>query len=275
MPSSPDFSEITSTYLVPWGINIGLALLVFLVGRLVVTMLVGALRKLLGRTKLDPILVNFFATIVKTVLLLFVIIAALDQLGVNTTSIIALLGAAGLAVGLAMKDSLQNFASGVMLIVLRPFKAGDWVEVAGTAGSVERINIFSTELKTGDNKQVIIPNGAIYKGNIVNYSAKPTRRIDMVFGISYDDDIRKARDIISEIIGSEERVLALPEPVIAVGELADSSVNLFVRPWVNTPDYWAVKFHLTERIKIAFDENDITIPYPQMDVHMEKPASAA
>jgi small conductance mechanosensitive channel len=180
------------------------------------------------------------------------------------------MGAAGLAVGLALQGSLQNFAAGVMLIIFRPFKAGDYVDAGGTSGTVETIKIFNTVLKTPDNREVIVPNGAIYGGTITNFSARATRRIDMVFGIGYGDDIRKAKEVIKAILESDERILKDPEPLIAVGELGDNSVNFNVRPWVNSGDYWPVKFDLNERIKLAFDENGISIPYPQMDVHMAK-----
>ena len=262
-----DLTQILNTYIIPWGINISMALIIFIVGKLVVKLIVSIMRKLLLRAKTDEILINFVLSIVSTVLILFVVIAALDQLGVDTTSLIALIGAAGLAIGLALQGSLQNFASGVMLIVFRPFNTGDFIDAGGVTGVVENIGIFSTTLRTGDNKEIIMPNGAIYGGAITNYSAKPTRRIDMVFGIGYDDDIKKARDIMKGIIDADERVLKEPETLIAVAELADSSVNFNVRPWVKSEDYWAVLFDLTEKIKLAFDENGISIPYPQMDVH--------
>jgi small conductance mechanosensitive channel len=249
-----------------------MALVIFFIGRFVVKILIKILRAVLKKSKMDAMLVDFIASIANAILLLFVIIAAIDQLGVDTTSLIALIGAAGLAVGLAMQKSLQNFAAGVMLIVFRPFKTGDFVEAAGTSGVVESISIFTTIMRTGDNREIIIPNGAIYDGTIINYSARDTRRIDMVFGIGYGDDIKKAKEILLTIIKSDERVLEEPEPLIAVAELADSSVNFNVRPWVNSADYWAVRFDLTEKIKIAFDENGISIPFPQMDVHMNKAA---
>ena len=271
--SSIDIASITSNYIVPWSINIVLALVIFVVGRWVVHALVGLLRKGLGRANMDTILIDFIASITNAVLLLFVIIAALNQLGVNTTSLIALLGAAGLAVGLALQNSLQNFAAGVMLIIFRPFKSGDFIEAAGTTGVVENITIFTTVLRTGDNREVIVPNGSIYNGTITNYSARATRRIDMVFGIGYDDDIRKAKEILQRLLNEDERILKDPEPLVAVAELADSSVNFNVRPWVNSADYWAVKFDFTERVKLAFDAEGISIPYPQMDVHMDKSAA--
>ncbi len=262
--------EMFSTYVIPWAINIALALLIFYVGRMMIKIVVKILRKLLARAKMDEILVNFVSSIVKSLLLLFVVVAALDRLGVDTTSLIALLGAAGLAVGLALQGSLQNFAAGVMMIVFRPFRAGDYVEAGGTAGVVEAINIFSTTMRTGDNREIIVPNGSIYNGAITNYSARETRRIDMVFGISYGDDMRKAREIMQQVLDADERVLKDPAYTVAVSELGESSVNFVVRPWVKSGDYWAVRFDLTERIKLAFDENGISIPFPQMDVHMQK-----
>ncbi len=265
-----DINQLISTYAIPWGINIVFALAIFIVGRIIIKAIVNLIRKILQRTGMDAILINFVSSIVKSALLLFVIIAALDQLGVDTTSLIALLGAAGLAVGLALQNSLQNFASGVLLIIFRPFKTGDFVEAGGTAGIVESITIFNTVMRTGDNREVIVPNGAIYNGNIINYSARDTRRIDMVFGIGYEDDIRKAKEIMLDILGSDERILRDPEPLVAVAELADSSVNFNVRPWVKNDDYWPVRFDLTEKIKLAFDDNGISIPYPQMDVHIDK-----
>jgi len=262
-----DITKIIDTYLIPWGVNIVMALAIFIIGKMIVNTLTSVLSKILSKSKMDDILVNFIVSILRTILLLFVVIAALDRLGVDTTSLIALLGAAGLAVGLALQSSLQNFASGVMLIIFRPFKAGDFVEVAGTAGVVETISIFSSTLRTGDNREIIIPNGSIYGGTITNFSARDTRRIDMTFGIGYDDDIKKAKELLEAIVAGDERVLPEPKTVIAVSELANSSVNFVVRPWVKTGDYWAVKWDLTEQVKLQFDQAGISIPYPQMDVH--------
>ncbi|WP_331353145.1 mechanosensitive ion channel family protein [Cellvibrio sp. UBA7671] len=259
-----------SKFIAPWSIKILIALLIFFIGQLVAKFIARILGKVLGRTKLDRILVEFIQSLVNALLLVFVIVAALDQLGVNTNSVIAVLGAAGLAIGLALQGSLQNFAAGFMLLIFRPFKGGDFVEAAGTAGVIEKIGIFSTTLHTGDNKEVIIPNSAIYSSNIVNYSKRPTRRIDMVFSIGYEDDLRAARDIIAAIIKDEPRILPEPDTLIAVGELATNSVNFFVRPWVKTEDYWDVKFALTEKIKLAFDANGITIPFPPIHIHSSK-----
>ena len=259
-----------SKFIAPWSVKILIALVIFLIGQLIAKIIARVLGKVLTHTKLDKILVAFIQSLVNALLLVFVIVAALDQLGVNTNSVIAVLGAAGLAIGLALQGSLQNFAAGFMLLIFRPFKGGDFVEAAGTAGIIEKIGIFSTTLHTGDNKEVIIPNGSIYSSNIVNYSKRPTRRIDMIFSIGYEDDIRAARDIIAAILKDEPRILPEPTPLIAVGELAVNSVNFFVRPWVKTDDYWDVKFALTEKIKLAFDANGITIPFPPIHVPSSK-----
>lgn len=267
-----DFNNLISTYAIPWGINIVMALVIFYIGRFIVNILVKVLGTLMAKASVDETLVDFVKSITHAVLLLFVIVASLNQLGVDTTSLVALLGAAGLAIGLSLQGSLQNFASGVMLLLFKPFKAGDFVEAGGCAGVVEKVDIFTTTMRSGDNKEIIIPNGAIYGGNIINYSARETRRVDMVFGIGYDDDIKKAKEILEKTVNADPRVLADPAPVIAVSELADSSVNFVVRPWVKSADYWGVLFDLTENIKLAFDENNISIPYPQLDLHMPSQA---
>lgn len=202
--------------------------------------------------------------------MLFVIVASLDQLGVDTTSLVAILGAAGLAIGLSLQDSLKNFAAGVMLLLFKPFKAGDFVEAGGTSGSIKKIGIFTTTMTTPDNKEIIVPNGNIYGGNITNFSAKETRRVDMVVGIGYDADLLKAKEILKEMVAADERILAEPAPTVAVSELADSSVNFVVRPWVKAADFWGVKFDFTEAVKLRFDQEGISIPFPQMDVHLHK-----
>ncbi len=255
---------------VDWSIKVGLALVIFIVGRIVVGILTRLIAKVLSKSGMDEMLVRFISSIAKALLLLVVFIAALDQLGVDTTSLVALIGAAGLAIGLALQNSLQNFASGVMLIVFRPFKSGDFVEMAGVSGVVEDINIFSSTLRSGDNKEIIVPNGDIYSGTIVNYSARKTRRIDMVFGIGYDDDLKKAKAILIEMLEADERVMKEPAPLVVVGELADASVNFNVRPWVKASDYWGVFFDMQENVKLRFDAEGISIPYPQMDVHVHQ-----
>jgi small conductance mechanosensitive channel len=264
--------ELINTYLIPWGIRIIMALAIFVIGRWVIKIVVRFTERLMRKANLDDMLTAFLANILYTVLLVVVIIAALDQLGVQTTSLLAVFGAAGLAIGLALKDSLANFSSGVMLIIFRPFKVGDFIEAAGMSGVVEEVRIFSTIMRTGDNREIIVPNGHIYSGPIINVSARDTRRIDLVFGIGYDDDIRKAKELIEAAFTADERILQDPAPAVAVGELADSSVNLNVRPWVKTGDYWAVRSDLLEKLKLSFDENGISIPYPQQDVHMRNVA---
>lgn len=263
-------STILETIVIPWGIKIAIAIAIFYVGRMVVGSIVNVAGKVMRGRDMDEILVKFLCSILRWVLLLFVVIAALSQLGIDTTSLVALLGAAGLAIGLSLQSSLSNFASGVMLIVFRPFTKGDFVEVAGTSGSVDNISIFTTTMTTPDNKEVIVPNGAVIGNNIINYSARPTRRVDMVFGIGYDDDIKKAKELLEQIVAADDRVLEEPAPVVALGELADSSVNFLVRPWVNAADYWGVLWDTTETVKLKFDEAGISIPYPQMDVHVDK-----
>ena len=263
------------TYALPWSINLLLAIGTFVIGRWIAGGIVAVARKLLTRARLDGILVNFILSILQGVLLLVVVIAALNRLGIDTTSLVALIGAAGLAVGLALQDSLKNFAAGVMLILFRPFKAGDFVEAGGTSGTVEKINIFSSTFRTVDNREIIIPNGAIYAGVITNYSARPTRRIDLLLRISYDDDIRRVKAIIARILKDDPRVLADPEPFIGVAELGEHSVDLYVRPWVATADHFATMCDLKERLKLAFDDNGITIPYPQMQMHQRLVREAA
>lgn len=265
-----DMTPYIDNYLMPWGIKLTTALLIFIVGKWVAKQLVKVLKHALKLSKIDDMLIDFIASIANALLLLVVIMAALNQLGVDTTSLVALIGAAGLAVGLALQNSLQNFAAGVMLLVFKPFKKGDFIEAADISGTVENIQIFSTTLRTGDNKEIIIPNGKIYGTHIINYSSKGTRRVDMTFGIGYDDDLKRAKTILTELVEADERILKDPAPVIALSELGDSSVNFIVRPWVNSSDYWKVYWDMNEKVKLAFDEAGISIPYPQMDVHLHE-----
>lgn len=257
-----------SDLLLVWTLRIATTLAILVVGWLVTKLVVRLASRYLAKREVDELLIRFVASVTNITLLVIVIIAALSSLGINATSLVALLGAAGVAVGLALQDSLKNFASGVLLIFYRPFGVGDYVEAGDAEGIVEKIDLFSTILRTPDNKEVIVPNGAIYNDTITNYSARPIRRVDMVFGIGYDDDIHRARELIQQLLEADDRVLEEPEPVIAVSELADSSVNFDVLPWVKTEDYLAVKFDLTEKVKLAFDEHGISIPYPQMDIHL-------
>jgi small conductance mechanosensitive channel len=267
------FQELATSYVIPWSINILFALAIFVFGRMLAKIMVRLLGKLLHKSGTDQMLVDFFKAIANAVFLLFVIAAALDRLGVNTTSLVAMAGAAGLAVGLALQGSLQNFAAGVMLLLYRPFKAGDYVEAADCAGVIETIGIFTTTLRSGDNKEIIIPNGSIYKGNIINYSARSTRRIDLSIGVGYKDDLRKVKQVLTETIRADGRVLQDLELLVAVEELAASSVRLVVRAWVNSGDHESVKFALTENIKLAFDAHGISLPCPQLEVHLDTGAT--
>jgi small conductance mechanosensitive channel len=230
------------------------------------------LKKAMRKAKMDETLIGFFANLVYMLILAFVVIAALGRVGVQTGSFVAIVGAAGLAIGFALQGSLANFAAGVMIILFRPFRLGDYIEGGGAAGSVEEILIFSTMLKTPDNKKIIVPNSSLMSGNIVNYSAKDIRRVDMTFGIGYGDDIREAKQVLEGLVTNHELVLKDPAPQVVVGELADSSVNFHVRPWVKTADYWTVYFDITEAVKLTFDSKGISIPFPQQDVHMHQVA---
>jgi small conductance mechanosensitive channel len=263
-------SKYLDEFILPFAINIGMAIVIYIVGKIVVNILVNVFAKVMAKSKYDDMLIDFLKAIVRSILMLFVIIAALGQLGIDTTSFAAILAAAGLAIGLSLQGSLSNFASGVMLLVFRPFKAGDYVDAGGASGTVKSISIFTTLIVTPDNKEIIVPNGAIYGGNITNFSARDTRRVDLVFGIGYDDDLKKAKSILEEMVKADERILQDPAPTVAVAELGDSSVNFVVRPWAASSDYWGVKFDLTEAVKLRFDAEGISIPYPQMDVHVHK-----
>jgi small conductance mechanosensitive channel len=264
--------EMLTGLAVAWGVKIIAAVLVFFIGKWIALRIANLVVKIMERQEIDVTLTRFLKNIIYYALLAAVIVAAAGQLGINTASFLTIIGAAGLAIGLALKDSLANFASGVMLILFRPFKVGDFVEVAGVSGSVQEITIFNTILHTPDNQLMIIPNSKIYSDTITNVNANPTRRVDLVIGISYDDDIKAAHQLLKDIVAEDKRVLAEPQTTIAVSELADSSVNFVVRPWVKTADYWAVYFHLLETIKLRFDESGISIPYPQQDVHLHQTA---
>ncbi len=250
------------------GMSIVIALVILIVGRWVARIIRNIITKVLTKKKVDGTIVSFVASICYFLLLTFVVIAALHRVGLQTTSFIAVIGAAGLAIGLALQGSLANFAAGFLLILFRPFKEGDFIEGAGTAGIVEDIQIFTTTLVTPDNKKVIIPNAKLTDDNIINYTAKGTRRVEWIFGVGYGDDLDKVRKVLQQIIDADERVLKEPESMIKVKEMADSSVNFVVRAWVNVADYWNVFFDTNETVKKRFDAEDITIPFPQRDVHL-------
>ena len=268
-----DFEKIMADapdLIIIYGTQIVMALVIFIIGKWVAKLIANAIVNGMNKRQVDKTISQFVGSIVNTALFAFVIIAALGQLGIETASFVAIVGAAGLAIGFALQGSLANFASGVLLILFRPIRAGDFVEAAGEAGVINEVGIFSTIMKTGDNKVIIIPNSNIMGGNITNYSMEATRRIDLVVGIAYEADLRKAKQLLENIMEQEQRVLKDPEVTIAVAELADSSVNFVVRPWVNAGDYWPTKFSLLETIKLRFDEENIGIPFPQMDIHLQK-----
>ncbi len=251
-----------------YSLKIVAAVAIFIVGRWIAKLLRNLVERMMTKGKVDEALVKFVGNITYVALIVIVVIAALNQLGIQTTSFIAIIGAAGLAIGLALQGSLANFAAGVLMIIFRPFKVGDYVEGAGAAGTVEEISIFTTVLKSPDNKIIIVPNAKITGDNIVNYSAKDSRRLDLVIGVSYSDDLQKVKEVLYDILKNEDRILKDPAPTIGVLELADSSVNFAVRPWVRTGDYWTLFFDLKEKIKERFDAESISIPFPQQDVHL-------
>ena len=265
-----------TTLITDWGLKVVGALVVLIVGRMIAKSIRKGTRKALERGKMDPTLVPFVSSLVYYMVMAFVLIAVLGMVGIQTASMIAVLGAAGLAVGLALQGTLANFASGVMLLIFRPFRTGDFIEAAGVSGSVDTVGIFSTTLNTPDNVRIVLPNSTVWGQTIKNYATNPTRRVDLVMGISYDDDIGTAIDTINRVLGDEPRLLKDPAPTVAVAELADSSVNIVVRPWCNKEDYWGVYCDLTRALKEQLEADGCSIPYPQHDVHLHKlPESAA
>lgn len=255
-----------------YGLKIIAALCIFVIGRWIAKGLKKFLGRVMTKSGVDATIIPFVQDLAYVVLLLIIIIAALGQLGIQTTSLIAVLGAAGLAVGLALQGSLSNFAAGVLIVMFRPIRVGDFFEGAGAAGTVEKIQIFSTTVKTPDNKVIIIPNGKLLTDNITNYSIKEIRRLDLVIGVGYNDSIDQVKQVIGEILSQDARILKDPAPTIGLVELADSSVNFAVRPWVKNGDYWPVYFATLETIKKRFDAEGISIPFPQQDVHVYKEA---
>jgi small conductance mechanosensitive channel len=256
------------TYLAQYGLNIVAAILIFIIGKWLARKLSILLEKAMIKSNVEKTLAAFAKNLTYVGLFVFVVIAALGQLGVQTTSFIAVIGAAGLAVGLALQGSLSNFAAGVLIILFKPFKVGDFIQAGGTMGTVADIHIFTTVLNAPDNRKEIVPNAQITGGNITNFSDIEKRRIDLVFGISYTDDIKVAKETLEKIVKADERVLSDPAPVIAVSELGDSSVNLVCRPWVKPQDYWNVYFDTLEKGKVELEKSGITIPFPQQDVHL-------
>lgn len=265
---------LTKVYeaLAAYGLKIIAALLILIIGLWAAKVIAKIVKKQMGKTKIDPTLVAFFYHLIHIALVVFVIIAAFGKAGIPVGSFIAVVGAAGLAIGFALQGSLSNFAAGIMLIIFKPFKVSDFIKAGGEMGAVQEIQIFNTIMNSPDNVRIIVPNAQITAGSITNYTANGTRRMDLTIGVSYEDDLQKTQQVIRDVISADERVLAEPAPVVAVKELADSSVNFAVRPWVNTSDYWNVYFDMTEKIKVALEANGITIPFPQRDVHMINPS---
>lgn len=258
------------TYSTEYGVKIISAILIFLIGKWAVGKITAFTKKMMEKAKVDTTLVEFSESLIYFVLLLMVVLASLNALGINTTSFLAVFGAASLAVGLALQGSLANVGAAVLIIVFRPFKVGDFIEAGGATGTVEDVNLFSTIIAPLDNRTIIVPNSSIIGGNITNYSKKSQRRVDHVFGIGYGDDLKLAKETLMQIMEADSRVLSEPAPFVAVSELGDSSVNFVFRAWVETDDYWDVYFEMLERVKLTFDEKGISIPFPQMDVHVQK-----
>ena len=255
-----------------WNILAGITILV--IGRWAAKLVTRIIEKLTTRARIDETLVKFVSNMAYWAMLVMIIVAAIDQVGIDTTSFAALVAASGLAVGLALQGSLSNFAAGVMIILFKPIRVGDYAEAGGTAGVVEEIQIFHTMMRTGDNKQIIIPNSMITGDTITNFSAKNTRRIDLVIGCGYDDDLPAVKRFLEEVLETEEEILEDPEPIVRVHELGDSSINFVVRPWVPSSEYWEVKWSLTEKIKLGFDERGFTFPFPSRDVHVHNADAA-
>ncbi|WP_324171866.1 mechanosensitive ion channel family protein [Sulfurimonas sp.] len=264
------YTDMIIMYVSQYGLKIIAALLIFIIGKWAVKKLTSLSKRLMQKANIDQTLIEFSESLIYFLLLIMVVIASLNALGVNTTSFIAVFGAAGLAIGLALQGSLANIGAAVLIIIFRPFKVGDFVEAGGATGTVEDVNLFSTIIAPLDNRTIIVPNSSIVGGNIINYSNKTQRRVDHVFGIGYGDDLKLAKETLMQIMIDDSRILSEPTPFVAVSELGDSSVNFVFRAWVNTEDYWDVYFEMLEKVKLTFDEKGISIPYPQMDIHTNK-----
>lgn len=262
--------EENNSLVMGYFINLAAAILILFLGFIIAGFIGRMLEKILSKRKVDKTISSFLSSLLKYILYAIVVIAALSRIGVQTASLVAVIGAAGLAIGLALQGSLSNFAAGVLIVGFRPFKAGDYVEMAGTAGTVQNVQILTTILTTPDNKEVIVPNSAVFSGHITNYSRHSKRRLDLIIGVSYQSNLAQTKQVISDVLAQEPRILTSEPITIGVLELADSSINFAVRPWVNTSDYWPVRFDLLEAIKNALDEAGIEIPFPQMDIHLDK-----
>ena len=264
------YSDMAITYASEYGMKIVAAFLIFIIGKWAVNKITTLIKNVMEKAKIDKTLSEFAESLIYFVLFLMVILASLNALGINTTSFIAVFGAASLAVGLALQGSLANIGAAVLIIVFRPFKVGDFIEAGGASGTVSDVNLFSTIISPVDNRTIIVPNAAVIGGNITNFSNKPQRRVDHVFGIGYDDDLKLAKTVLMEIMKEDERILKEPAPFVAVSELGDNSVKLLTRAWVDTPNYWNVHFEMLEKVKLTFDEKGLSFPYPQMDIHSDK-----
>ena len=260
--------------LIEWGSTFGIKLIaaiaIFIIGRIIAKGIRKLIVKVMDKRKVDKTISSFISSLTFSALLVFVILAALSQLGIQTTSFMAIIGAAGLAIGLALQGSLSNFASGFLIILFKPFKVGDYVDAGGVSGIISKISVFTTEINSLDNKKIIVPNSQIMNGTIINYTAEKTRRVDLVFGVGYNSDLKKVKDILLGIIEKHELIQKNPESFVRMGKMNDSSLDFTVRVWTKTEDYWTVYFDLTEQVKIEFDKNGINIPFPQMDVHLIK-----
>ncbi|MDO9055826.1 MAG: mechanosensitive ion channel [Sulfuricurvum sp.] len=263
------YTDIIMGYATEYGLKILGAVTIFFIGKWVVHKLITLMRKGMVRSHVDETLISFAGNAIYVALMIAVLVAAASNLGINTTSFVAVFGAVGLAIGLALKDTLANVGAAVLIIFFRPFKVGDFIEVSGVMGTVKIINLFSTTLTTADNRSIIIPNGALIAGNIINYTGNETRRIDMTFDIDYKDDLKLAKTIVSDILDAHPKVLQTPESLVAVGALTQNSVQLIARPWVKVEDYWDVMFEITELTKLAFDQHHITVPLPQVVTHVK------
>jgi small conductance mechanosensitive channel len=264
------YTDMVLGYATEYGLKILGAIAIFFIGKWIVRKLISLMRRAMVKSSVDETLISFAGNAIYVALMIAVIVAAASNLGINTTSFVAVFGAAGLAVGLALKDTLSNVGAAVLIIFFRPFKVGDFIEVSGVMGTVKIINLFSTTLTTADNRSIIIPNGALIAGNIINYTGNETRRIDMTFDIDYKDDLKLAKTIISDILDTHPMVLKTPEPLVAVGALTQNSVQLIARPWVKVEHYWDTMFEITELTKLAFDQHHITVPFPQVVSHIKQ-----
>lgn len=264
------YSDLAIIYASEYGLKIIAALAIFFIGKWGVRKSTNFTKRMMLKAQVDLTLIEFLENVIYFALLIVIILASLNALGINTTSFLAVFGAASLAIGLALKDSLSNIGAAVLIIIFKPFKVGDFIDAAGASGTVESINLFSTIMAAPDNNTIMIPNSAVIGSNITNYSNKPTRRINLIFGIDYSDDLKLAKEILIRIIKEDERALKEPAPLVAVNELADNSVNLLFRVWVKAEQYWEVHFDMLEKVKLAFDEKGISIPFPQMNIHIQK-----